>query len=233
MSDLEVITIEPAAKHTATVVWMHGLGDTGSGWSFLGKELSDALPHVKWIFPTAYTDFVSIHIGREMTSWFDVTSLRREDADNESHYGISSSVKEIQLIIEDEIERGIPANRVAIGGFSQGGALSLFTGLTITHKLAGIIDCSGWLPMLNKIQSMTSETNKKTPILMCHGDADKVVAFAYGKESAELLKQLEYDVEFKSYPDMTHSASNQEVLDISSFLKKILPDIQVESIENI
>ncbi|KAI9016577.1 Phospholipase/carboxylesterase/thioesterase [Phycomyces nitens] len=232
MCELEDIIIEPTAKHTATVVWMHGLGEISLDWSFLAEELSAAFPYVKWFFVTAPTDYLYYFMGTEIPSWFTINSLKREDADNESYDGISSSAGIIQVVIKEEIENGIPADRIVIGGFSQGGALALFTGLTTTHKLAGIMNCSGWLPMLNKIQSMTSDANKKTPILMTHGDADKVVALAYGQECAELLKQLEYDVEFKSYPDIPHSILGQEVLDISSFLKKTLPDIQVESIEN-
>ncbi|KAI9014600.1 Phospholipase/carboxylesterase/thioesterase [Phycomyces nitens] len=225
MSALSSVIINSTTKQTATVVWMHGLGDTGAGWSFLAEQLSGLFPYVKWILPNAPLVPVTLNGGMAMPAWFDIKSLSRKDASSEDSDGMLRTVATINQILRDEVDKGIPANRIVLGGFSQGSAMSLLTGLTSEYKLAAIIGCSGWLPMASRIQSMMSDANKKTPILMCHGDADPVVSFAYGQESAERLKQLKYDVEFKSYPNLPHSASPQELLDISSFLKKNLPPV--------
>lgn len=66
---------------------------------------------------------------------------------------------------------------------------------------------------------MGSEANKKTPILLCHGTADNVVQYQFGKESYEALKKYGYDVNFKSYPGLAHSASPGELQDIAEFIK--------------
>ncbi|KAI9023649.1 Phospholipase/carboxylesterase/thioesterase [Phycomyces nitens] len=225
MSGSIPVVFQPTTNHTATVVWLHGLGDNGDGWSFLAKQLSGLFPYVKWILPNAPLASVTLNRGSVMRAWFDVISTDPKKSMNEDCKGIDESFATINQIIKDEIERGIPSNRIVLGGFSQGCALSLFTGLTTEYKLAAIIGCSGRIPRANKILPAMTEANKTTPILMCHGDDDPVVSFEYGQECAARLKMWGYDVEFKPYPDLGHSASPQEVLDISSFLEKNIPPV--------
>ncbi|KAL0078122.1 Phospholipase/carboxylesterase/thioesterase [Phycomyces blakesleeanus] len=225
MSALSSVIINASTKQTATVVWMHGLGDSGAGWSFLAEQLSGLFPYVKWILPNAPSIPVTLNGGMSMPAWFDIKELGRKNATSEDRDGMLQSVTTINKILRDEVDKGIPANRIVLGGFSQGSVMSLLAGLTSEYKLAAIIGCSGWLPMPDRIQNMASDANKKTPILMCHGDADPVVNYTFGKESAERLQQLKYDVEFKTYHNLGHSAAPQELLDISSFLKKNIPSV--------
>ncbi|KAF7725947.1 hypothetical protein EC973_009184 [Apophysomyces ossiformis] len=133
------------------------------------------------------------------------------------------SLTELNQVIRDEVDKGIPANRIVLGGFSQGCVMSLLGGLTSEYKFAGVIGCSGWLAMAKQFPSMASEANKQTPILMCHGDNDPVVRLEYGEESAAYLKKLGYDLTFNMYPGLGHSASPKELADIAKFLEKLLP----------
>ncbi|KAI9254684.1 Phospholipase/carboxylesterase/thioesterase [Sporodiniella umbellata] len=220
---LTSVVISAKAKQTATVLWFHGLGDSGAGWAFLGEQLSSAFPHVKWIFPNAPSIPITLNGSYRMPGWFDLTGLDKSSLKDEDEKGMLSSLRSVSQFIRDEVDNGIPANRIAVGGFSQGCVLSLLTGLTSEYKLAGIIGCSGWLALANKISSMASEANKKTPILMCHGNQDPVVRFEYGKESAEKLQSLNYDVTFKNYPGLAHSADPKEIQDIAHFLNTVLP----------
>ncbi|CAO3674154.1 unnamed protein product [Rhizopus stolonifer] len=156
-------------------------------------------------------------------AWFDIAGLDRASIKAEDEKGMLSSITSVNRIIRKEVDDGIPANRIVIGGFSQGCVLSLLTGLTSEYKLAAIVGCSGWLGLSDKIASMASDANRETPILMCHGDSDPVVKPEYGKESADKLKSLNYPLTFKTYPGLTHSASPQEIADIAEFLKKVIP----------
>lgn len=124
---------------------------------------------------------------------------------------------------------GIPSNRIVLGGFSQGGAMSLFTGLTTPHKLGGVFGLSCYLLMSNKIKEMAEaeakSVNKDTPFFMGHGDADEVVKHQWGQQTAEFLqKELGHQVEFKTYRNLPHSAALEEIDDLEAFIKKCLPE---------
>ncbi|KAI7874631.1 Phospholipase/carboxylesterase [Lichtheimia hyalospora FSU 10163] len=222
-TSLTSVIVGAKAKHTATVFWFHGLGDSGAGWSFLADELSNMFPHVKWILPNAPMIPITINQGMRMPGWFDLSGLDRSIAQNQDEKGMLSSMTSINALIRNEVDSGIPSERIVIGGFSQGCVMSLLTGLTSEYKFGGVVGCSGWLGMHEKFASMASDANKKTPILMCHGDADPVVDYNIGKESATFLEKLGYDIKFKTYSGLVHSASPQELADIASFLKERLP----------
>ncbi len=101
-----------------------------------------------------------------------------------------------------EIDSGIPSNRVVLGGFSQGGAISLLAGVTCPQKLGGIFGLSCYLLLQGRIREMVpaENPNKDTPIFMGHGDADPVVQYDWGVKTAEKLIDWDWKVDFKTYP---------------------------------
>ncbi|XP_078297698.1 acyl-protein thioesterase 1 isoform X6 [Panthera onca] len=136
--------IVPAArKATAAVIFLHGLGDTGHGWAeaFAGIRSS----HIKYICPHAPVMPVTLNMNMDMPSWFDITGLSLESQEDEP--GIKQAAENVKALIEQEMKNGIPSNRIILGGFSQGGALSLYTALTTQQKLAGVTALSCWLPL--------------------------------------------------------------------------------------
>lgn len=140
-------------------------------------------------------------MGMRMPGWYDIKSLstltdREEDVD-----GIAKSRDYFHSLIDQEVAKGIPANRIVIGGFSQGGAMSLLAGVTYKSQLGGIFGLSCYLLLQKKIKDMipTDTPNQNTPIFMGHGDSDNVVAYKYGQASADELKKLGYTVDFRTY----------------------------------
>ncbi|KAI8901616.1 acyl-protein thioesterase-like protein 1,2 [Globomyces pollinis-pini] len=214
---LRSLVVNSKAKHTATVIFLHGLGDTGSGWEGIGHMLSPALPFTKFIFPNAPVKPVTLNFGAQMPAWYDIISLDRENA-KEDEPGMLHTVEQINGLIKAEIDAGIPSDRIILGGFSQGGAMTLLTGLTTTHKLAGLVCLSGYLPLAAKMDTLQKTTNKATPIFMGHGTADQVVNYQWARLSEERLKSLGYNVDFKSYAGMEHSANDTEFKDLLEFL---------------
>ncbi|XP_059183217.1 acyl-protein thioesterase 1 isoform X1 [Centropristis striata] len=198
--------IVPAArKATAAVIFLHGLGDTGHGWAegFAGIRI----PHVKYICPHAPTMPVSLNMRMSMPSWFDIYGLSPDANEDES--GIKRASENIKALIEQEVKNGIPSHRILLGGFSQGGALSLYTALTTQQKLAGVVALSCWLPLRNSFpQASANSANKDMHVLQCHGDADPLVPFVFGSQTAEKMKTLinPANVTFKSYRGLPHSA---------------------------
>ncbi|KAI6089643.1 Phospholipase/carboxylesterase [Hypoxylon rubiginosum] len=219
-----------AAKHTATVIFAHGLGDTGYGWAPVVENWRrrERLDEVKFILPHAPRMPVTAADGMPIPAWYDIFALSGKTDDirkDQDERGILESREYFSGLIQAEIDSGIAANRIILGGFSQGGALSLFSGLTSKVKLGGIVALSCYLPLDAKFGDFLKENdhNRKTPILMCHGDQDQVVPYNFGKMSYENLKGQGFDVTMKIYPGMAHSADLEELNEIEAFLTARLP----------
>ncbi|XP_019290789.1 acyl-protein thioesterase 1 isoform X1 [Panthera pardus] len=217
--------IVPAAqKATAAVIFLHGLGDTGHGWAeaFAGIRSS----HIKYICPHAPVMPVTLNMNMAMPSWFDITGLSLESQEDEP--GIKQAAENVKALIEQEMKNGIPSNRIILGGFSQGGALSLYTALTTQQKLAGVTALSCWLPLRASFpQGPISGVNRDIAILQCHGDCDSLVPLMIASLTSEKLKMLvnPANVTFKTYQGMMHSSCQQEMMDIKQFIDKLLPPI--------
>ena len=69
------VVVSGSAKTTATILWMHGLGDTGSSWRDFAEHVTGQLPHVKVVLLTAPQRPITLNGGRETTGWYDITSL--------------------------------------------------------------------------------------------------------------------------------------------------------------
>ena len=113
------------------------------------------------------------------------------------------------------------------GGFSQGGAISIFTGITCPDKLAGIFGLSSYLLMHGKIKDYipNENPNTETPILMGHGDADPLVRYEWGLQTAESLREMGWKVKFNTYKGLAHSAEPKEMDDVEAFIQQRLPPL--------
>ncbi|OQR82848.1 acyl-protein thioesterase [Achlya hypogyna] len=214
------ITFTPKTGHSASLVFMHGLGDTAFGWADTMQFMSESMPHVKCILPTAQTQPVTLNHGMQCPSWYDIQSLSNRKGDPCT--GIEASRDRILQIIEKEIDAGIAPSRIVLGGFSQGGALSLFTGYQMNHALAGILVLSAYVPKADRFA--VPEALKEVPLLMCHGDSDMVVQLSWAEMSVGKVKdQGVKNVEFIVYEDLDHGASMEEITKVKTWLQKVLP----------
>lgn len=142
-----------------------------------------------------------------MPGWFDIKALgysvdslgaRSVDEDGP---GILQSQQYVHSLVQDEIKAGISSERIMLGGFSQGGAMSIFAGLTSEVKIGGIVGLSSWLLLNQNFRTHVPDANlnKGTPIFMGHGDADPLVRYPLAQDSEKALKEMGYDVTFKTY----------------------------------
>jgi len=217
---LERITVEPKVKATSCVIWLHGLGDSGAGFAPVVPVLGLPQDHsIRFVFPHAPEQPVTINQGYVMRSWYDIKSMNLHDrADME---GVLASEISVNALIEEQIAAGIPANRIVLAGFSQGGVVSLFTGLRYSQTLAGIMALSCYLPNADKLPVELNEANKQTPILQHHGVQDDVVPMSAGKMAYDLLKASNYPTVWRSY-SMPHSVLPEQLTDIGKWLQKQL-----------
>jgi len=217
---LEAIRLETGDKPTAAVIWMHGLG--ANGWDFapIVKELDlTGCPSIRFIFPHAPKLPVTINDGYLMPAWYDVLSWDRGEQEDEA--GLRESEAAIGKLIAQEIERGIPSDKIVLAGFSQGCAMTLQTGLRYPQKLAGMMCLSGYLPLASKVADERHPANQDTSIFMAHGKGDQVIKFDLAESGRDLLTQLGYKVEWNAYA-MQHSVCMEEVNDIAAWLRRVL-----------
>ena len=208
-----------AGDPTAVVFMLHGLGDTAAGWTDVAFMLRDAVPHAKWVLPTAPTRPITLNGGMPMPGWYDITSLDSIQG-REDREGLAETTSYIGALVDAEIAAGVPANRIIVAGFSQGAASALMQ-LRREVALAGVVGLSGYLPLAG--DGVASPANAATPVLLCHGDADMVVAYRFGSASADALKAAGLPVTFKTYGGMGHSACPEELQDVADFLEKHIP----------
>lgn len=136
------------------------------------------------------------------------------------------SIDRLKAMIADEVEAGIPTDRIVVGGFSQGCAISLSTSVIMDQKLAGVVGLSGYLPIKEKLLALENLANRSTPYFLGHGTADKVVKFSAGQMSRDyLIDNLKRDVSWNEYQDMVHTCGPEEVKDIFAFVERAVPQI--------
>ncbi len=215
------VILEPAAgiAPDASVIWLHGLGADGHDFVPLVPELD--LPESctpRFVFPHAPIRPVTLNNGMRMRAWYDILGLSAASAEDEP--GIRESAQLVERQIRRERAAGIPASRIVIAGFSQGGAIALHTALRYTEPLAGVLALSTYLP-LRAAANEASSANRRIPILMCHGIYDPVLPLEGAERSRDLLRAAGYTVEWKQYP-MQHQVCAQETVDIAEWLGRVL-----------
>jgi phospholipase/carboxylesterase len=217
---LEAIEIETGVGPGAAVIWMHGLGADGHDFEPIVPELD--LPRalaIRFVFPHAPMRPVTVNGGAVMRAWYDVAALggvRREDAE-----GVRASQRDIEALIEREKQRGVPAGRIVLAGFSQGGAMALQTGLRHPERLAGLLILSSFLPLADTLAAEGESANRDVPIFIAHGTHDPMIPMSRASDSRDRLLALGYRVEWHEYP-MPHSLCAEEIAELSAWMRRVL-----------
>jgi phospholipase/carboxylesterase len=218
VQDLQYIEIETGDNPTAAVIWLHGLGASGHDFEPVVPELG--LPEdaaVRFIFPHAPNLPVTINGGMSMPAWYDIKAMdidRVVDAEQ-----LRASADAVAKLVEREKEKGVPADRIIIAGFSQGGAVAYELGLSYPERFGGILALSTYFATADTVQR--SEANADVPISVYHGTFDPMVPESLGVRSVETLKEMGYDPSYQTFP-MEHSVCLEEIQDIGRFIRRHL-----------
>jgi phospholipase/carboxylesterase len=217
---LETVEIETGPAPAATVIWMHGLGADGHDFVPVVSELD--LPadlSIRFVFPHAPMQPVTINNGHVMRAWYDV--LLDGGGKREDGAGVRASQARLEALIAREKARGIPAGRLVLAGFSQGGAMALHTGLRHPERLAGIMALSCFLPLAESLADEASLANRDVPIFMAHGTQDAVIPIARARQARDRLVALAYRVLWREYR-MPHAVCAEEIDDTGAWLGEVL-----------
>ncbi len=216
---METLELATGSAPTAAVIWLHGLGADGHDFEPLVPELRlPATLQVRFVFPHAPIRPVTLNQGMRMRAWYDILQL---GGGSEDEAGIRSSEGLLKSLISREIKSGIRPGKIVLAGFSQGGAIALQTALRYPEPLAGALALSTYLPISQTLDKEKSPANRNIPIFMAHGLYDDIIPLRRAEQSAKVLADSGYNVEWHTYP-MPHSVCPEEIADIAGFLVKIL-----------
>lgn len=219
------VVLEPDVRAATAVILLHGLG--ADGWDFVPvvAELGlDASFAVRWIFPHAPLRPVTVNAGYVMRAWYDIRSFTPEGRADAA--GLAQSVERVNGYLREQIAQGIPASRIVLAGFSQGGAVALSAALRFPQRLAGILAMSTYLPFPARIDAEVSRANSDVPVLMCHGRTDPVVPIEMGREARDALVSNGQAVEWREYA-MDHEVCGAELTEIARWLRGVFRRPQV------
>ena len=215
---LDAVEQETGASPQWSVLWLHGLGADGHDFAPIVPELlRPGWPALRFVFPHARVRPVTINNGLRMRAWYDIAGM--DFANRADAAGVDESIAQVEALIAREAERGIPAERLLLAGFSQGGAITLAAGTRRGQPLAGLIALSTYLPGADALATYRSEASLRQPVFMAHGSSDPVIPLQYAEASAQALRQSGYDLEWHRYP-MAHQVCAEELRDLGEWMSR-------------
>jgi phospholipase/carboxylesterase len=217
---LDTLDIETGPSPDAAIIWLHGLGADAHDFEPIVPEILRPGERAwRFVFPNAPIRPVTLNGGMQMRAWYDIKSLDRTSAEDVA--GFWDTDARIRELVAREAARGIVPHRLVLGGFSQGGAASLYTAPRLAERIAGVLALSCYLPLMDRLPAERLASNRSTPIFMAHGRADPVLTISLGLESRDFLRKQGYAVEWHEYP-MAHAVCAAEIADIRAFLLRVL-----------
>ena len=219
-SPLAAVEVETAPGPSRSVIWLHGLGADGHDFEpAVPYMVRPGAPALRFVFPHAPVRPVTLNGGMAMRAWYDIVRLNRAGPEDET--GMRQSDAHLRALIQRENGRGIASDRIVLAGFSQGGAMALFTGTRYVDKLAGLIGLSAYLPLADKVATEAAAANRTTPIFMAHGSFDEIIEIRFGAASRAQLEAWGYPVEWHEYP-LAHSVDANELAAVAAFIERVL-----------
>ncbi|EME40031.1 hypothetical protein DOTSEDRAFT_74786 [Dothistroma septosporum NZE10] len=228
--------------HGAAFILVHGLGDTAEGLENIADQFQQnhKLPYVHWIIPNAMENRDAMSTAWYAPNSFSVYPADRPDlAQTEDIDGLQSSLTYLESLIDACVRKGIPPQRIVLGGFSQGCALSLLldlTSKTYAGKLGAIVGLMGYLPLAEgrQLEDMRAHAglpidHGDVPIFLARGAADKMIPGRVWKQTLEKLERLgvgKDHLNVKEYEGLGHGLSGRVLGDVCSFVERYVPALE-------
>ncbi|XP_051868014.1 lysophospholipase-like protein 1 isoform X2 [Pristis pectinata] len=209
---LQRSVVAQTKKHTASVIFLHGSGDTGQGvraWikDVLKQELS--FEHIRVIYPTAPTRPYTPMNGTPSNIWFDRYKI---SINSPEHFeSMDSMCRILGGLVDGEVKAGIAKDRIILGGFSMGGTMAMHLAYRFHQQVAGVFALSSFL-------------NKNSAVYQCHGNNDHLVLYEWGKESCSNLQSLGVKATFNTFPNLHHELCKPELEQLKSWILHKLPN---------
>ena len=210
--NLDCLKYEPDQPAKMSIIFMHGLGASGDDFQDFPQYLQIPDLPIRFIFPHAPQQPVTINGGAIMPAWYDIISLGRVSTTD--FEGIKTSQQHINAFIQQELDSGMKAENIIVGGFSQGGLIALYTALFYPVRLGGVLALSTYFP---KPEKLPTGQGLHTPILMIHGTQDMVIEYEIAHESRQILENLGVTLKWNEY-SMQHEICWEELQTIKNWI---------------
>ncbi|NRA74006.1 MAG: dienelactone hydrolase family protein [Rickettsiales bacterium] len=199
-------------KPKQLILLLHGVGADGNNLLDIAHQLSPLLPDAHFISPNAPNTYDIAPIGYQ---WFSL----RDTSEEALLKGLEEATPYLNEFIDQQLKRfNLTEENMAVIGFSQGTMLALHSFPRRTRPIALIAALSGTLiaPHLLK-----KELKSKPKVLFMYGEQDQVLPAKYMRLASQYLKDLNFNTEIHTYPDLEHSINQDEIIIIADRLKKI------------
>jgi predicted esterase len=227
------LTFRPIPKtrkhHWGCVIWLHGIGDSGSGFKWLEDLI--ALKHLKWVLPNARKRKVDLLGGITKRAWFNMANETIKLTEPDDKEALDKSVAEILALIESQIADGFPPEKIVLGGFSMGAALAPWVVASCPHALGGCAIWSGYATSAGELGSALAKcpsVGARMPWAYAHGEDDKKVLPECGKKLVDLLKAAGANLAHTTYDEIGHGCCDEQVDELRAFLTRTLPNGEEE-----
>ena len=219
-NNLESVVVETGTNPTHSIIWLHGLGADGHDFEPIVPELDlpASLP-IRFIFPHAPVRPITLNAGMAMRGWYDLKSLEL-DRSRQDPEGVRVSSEQVLSLVQTEIDRGIATDNIILAGFSQGGAIALFTALTGPVRFAGVMGLSTYLPIAPEDLMTINEGYADIPIFLGHGTYDDVVKIQYAEMSRDIITSRGFNPQWRTYP-VAHGLTAEEIADVSAWIRQV------------
>lgn len=219
----DILTVTPSRTRVppeATVIWLHGMGVDNTDFAdFPDQILQLGGPICRFILPNAPVREISAHPGYPLRAWYDVLTDRFDDIEDKE--GIEETSLKVSRLITDLVKLGVPRNRIFLGGFSQGAATALYTGLRQSEGIGGIIALSGYLPLAAELFNDITVAGRETPVFMAHGNYDSVISPYIAQRGARVIGELTPKLLWRTY-EMDHEVRQEELADMIRFMNALV-----------
>ncbi len=204
-------------RPTELVVLLHGLGADGNDLISLAPLFARMLPGAAFVSPHAPFPCDMAPVGRQ---WFSFQNREPEAV----LAGVRAAAPHLGAFIDAELERaGLPDERLALVGFSQGTMMALHVALRRARPCAAVIGYSG---ALVAPELLAGEIESRPPVLLVHGDADEVVPFASLAAAERALRENGLSVHSEVRPGLGHGIDETGLQLGAAMLKRTLyPDV--------
>ena len=225
----DAVVVEPSQTADSAIIWLHGLGASGHDFEPVLPLLELDSQTTRFIFPHAPEIPVTVNGGISMPAWYDIEHMDIDRTIDVS--GISRSADRVDAIVQTQMDEGIPANRIILVGFSQGGAVALYAGVRSRQCLAGVLALSTYWVGAQDSTLMPGRAPEGLPIEIHHGTLDPVVPYVLGERASDALSALGYPVTFQAFA-MPHSVVPEQLQAIGQWMAlRLKPDSSSRSKE--
>ncbi|NP_001264496.2 lysophospholipase-like protein 1 [Gallus gallus] len=225
MAAIRRSVVSPSGRHTASLIFLHGSGDTGQGVRTWIKRILNqdmAFQHIKVIYPTAPARPYTPMNGATSTVWFDRYKICNDCPEHIE--SIDSMCQGLTDLINNEMKNGITKDRILIGGFSMGGGMAMHLAYRFHQDLAGVFALSSFLNKDSAVYEALKRNESVLPeLFQCHGTADELVLYSWGEETNKMLKSLGVPTSLHTFPNLNHELNRTEIEELKTWILKKLP----------